>query len=521
MRGYVLATLCAATAACGVSPPPAADDGPRGDAVRAYTQAGLLVRDEHLPEAAELYDRAASLDPSSAQVWLAGARVRSRLHQYPEAITRGERALALSPNHIEVVDVLGSAYLAMRRLDDAHRLYAEFVQRRPEPAVGWAGLAAVASARREYETAERTLVKAVERAPEVAEYWARLGIVRRRLNRPAAAAQALDRAALLHPGRRVLDQQIFELAIEGGDFDVARSAAERLKGPEKAELHVARELLNRKDLVGAAGQLERLLARDASRHDARLLLAGIHARVERLLEAAALLAEIPADVPEWVDAQRLHGWIHSESGDMKAAVERLEAASKAAPDRVELVLELARALRANGDLKAARARLAASIERWPAHHAIRYQHAMVVHEMGDEAAALRAMFGVLSVEPDHPGALNFIGYTWTEQGKRLERAEAFIRRALAQNPTEGAIVDSLGWVLFKRGRLDDAEATLRRAVSLAPEQAEIHFHLAEVLWAAGRKKEARKHYDSAIAKTRNDDERKRYEARRRARAGRR
>lgn len=521
MRGLVLTALCAAVCACGASPPPATDDGPRGDAVRAYTRAGLLTRDGHLHEAAELYDRAASLDPRSTRAWLAGARVRNRLHQYPEAIARAERAYAHDADDPEVIDVLGSAYLAARRLDAVQELFAGYVQRHPEAAVGWAGLAAVAYARREYETAERTLVRAVERAPDNAKYWTRLGILRRHLNRPAAAARALDRAATLHPGRHVQDQQIYELAIEGGDFDVARSAAERLVGPEKAGLHVAMELLNRKNLVGAAGQLEQLLARDASRHHARLLLAHIHFRVERLENAAALLAEIPAGVPEWVDAQRLQGQIHWKSGDPKRAVARLEAASKAAPDRVELVLELAGALRAAGDLEAARARLVQAIERWPANPAVRYQHAMVLDATGDEDGALRAMFGVLSVEPDHPGALNFIGYTWTVQGKRLERAEAFIRRALSRRPDEGAIVDSLGWVLFKRGRLGDAEATLRRAVSLAPDQAEIRFHLAEVLWAAGRKKEARKHYDAAVEMTVDDDERKRFEARRRARAGRR
>jgi len=513
----VLVVVTVVLTGCGAAQGPPEAPGLSADAARAGTRAEALVQAGRLAEAAELYDRAASLDPSSARIWLGGARVRFRLQQWPEAITRAERALALDGDDPQTVTTLGHAYLAARRLDPAHRLYRQLVLRRPTDARGWAGLASVAAARRDLEAAARNLERAVASEPGAAEYWARLGTVRRRLRRPAAAARALDRAARLDPGRRALDRQVYELALEGGDPDVARSAASRLFGAEAAEWKVATGLLGRDDPVGAAGALEQLLERDASRHDARLLLARIHARVGRLDASALLLEALPESAPQWVDGQRLSGRIRAASGDLPGALRHLRAAFDVSPERKDVTVELAEACRATGALEEARARLAVAIERWPDDASVRYQHAMVVYAMGDEDVAVRAMFGVLSVQEDHPGALNFIGYTWTLQGRRLARAEAFIRRALDRRPDDGGIVDSLGWVLFKRGQLEEAEAELRRAVTLSPDSGEIHFHLAEVLWARGRRGEARAHYEAAVSKTREGAERQRFEARRRAR----
>ena len=61
------------------------------------------------------------------------------------------------------------------------------------------------------------------------------------------------------------------------------------------------------------------------------------------------------------------------------------------------------------------------------------------------------MRALLAVNPDHAEALNFVGYAYAEQGVRLEEAERLVRRALELKPRSGHILDSLGWVLFRRG----------------------------------------------------------------------
>ena len=65
-----------------------------------------------------------------------------------------------------------------------------------------------------------------------------------------------------------------------------------------------------------------------------------------------------------------------------------------------------------------------------------------------------------------------------------------IDKAVQQRPNDGAIVDSLGWVLLREGDTKDAVKTLERAVELEPQDATINGHLGDAYWAAGRKLEA-------------------------------
>ena len=70
---------------------------------------------------------------------------------------------------------------------------------------------------------------------------------------------------------------------------------------------------------------------------------------------------------------------------------------------------------------------------------------------------------LLQRNPDEPGPNNDLGYLYAEQGKNLEKAESMIRKALQEDPESFAYLDSLGWVLFKRGKVKEALEPLKKA----------------------------------------------------------
>jgi tetratricopeptide (TPR) repeat protein len=96
----------------------------------------------------------------------------------------------------------------------------------------------------------------------------------------------------------------------------------------------------------------------------------------------------------------------------------------------------------------------------------------------------------LALSPEQPYVLNYFGYTWADKSRNLPQAREMIEKALQKRPNDGAIVDSLGWVMFRQGQIADAVKTLERAVELEPEDPEINGHLGDAYWAAGRKLEA-------------------------------
>src|ERR1700730_9217428 len=97
----------------------------------------------------------------------------------------------------------------------------------------------------------------------------------------------------------------------------------------------------------------------------------------------------------------------------------------------------------------------------------------------------------LDLQPEQPHVLNYLGYSWIDQGINLDEGMKMIKRAVDQRPDDGYIVDSLGWAYFRIGNYDDAVKNLERAIDLKPEDPTINDHLGDAYWRVGRTLEAK------------------------------
>ncbi len=115
----------------------------------------------------------------------------------------------------------------------------------------------------------------------------------------------------------------------------------------------------------------------------------------------------------------------------------------------------------------------------------------VAHERAHQWPLAEADFKhALELAPDQPTVLNYLGYSWADQGTNLAEARTMIDKALQQRPDDGAIIDSLGWVTLRQGDPQEAVKLLEHAVELQPEDPTINGHLGDAYWAVGRKLEA-------------------------------
>src|SRR5258705_1148130 len=97
----------------------------------------------------------------------------------------------------------------------------------------------------------------------------------------------------------------------------------------------------------------------------------------------------------------------------------------------------------------------------------------------------------LELQPEQPHVLNYLGYSWIDQGINLDEGMKMIRRAVDQRPDDGYIVDSLGWAFYRIGNFEDAVKNLERAIVLKPEDPTINDHLGDAYWRVGRTLEAK------------------------------
>jgi len=97
----------------------------------------------------------------------------------------------------------------------------------------------------------------------------------------------------------------------------------------------------------------------------------------------------------------------------------------------------------------------------------------------------------LELFPDQPHVLNYLGYSWIDQGVKLDEGMEMIKKAVQQRPDDGYIVDSLGWAYYRLGNYEEATKQLERAIELKPEDPTINDHLGDAYWRVGRVLEAK------------------------------
>ena len=134
--------------------------------------------------------------------------------------------------------------------------------------------------------------------------------------------------------------------------------------------------------------------------------------------------------------------------------------------------------------------LSLGVEAVPNSTRMLYARANLLERAGRFGAAESDYRSILELTPGDAGALNALGYALTNNTERFSEAAELLEEAIAKDPRNPAIIDSLGWVYFKLGKNRQAEVLLKEAYQQYPDP-EVAAHLIELLWSVGREIEAR------------------------------
>ena len=123
---------------------------------------------------------------------------------------------------------------------------------------------------------------------------------------------------------------------------------------------------------------------------------------------------------------------------------------------------------------------------------------MLCDEIEGSLACLDHMFRVIELDPGYASALNYIGYTYVEKGVNYKEAEIFLTRALEVSPDSGHIIDSLGWLYYRKGELEKAVHELEKASKHLPNDPVVTKHLADAYLKQSKKTKAFELYEKAF-----------------------
>ena len=446
-----------------------------------------------------------TLDPKSleahraaAQAALALGRIDESARQYQIVLSSSPRGTDVELKQLETELEASDDVFAARRLAD--RLAADFPS--SVVALRLQGLAAL---------------RADDPAPAVGDFSRALALM------PAATSNEPDEAG---EARRELQQGLWRARILSGDaqepLEQSRALAEHDATPANI-LNYALLLLAAHQDQAALAQLE-VLARDRESQAVALRLLGLVEFQNGDLDAAGrdftkllttgkyvdesfyylgVIAERHADLEK---ALRLYAQVQGGDnaeaalvrastilqthGAAPAAQEILDHLIEDEPARApEVVAARAKIYADAGDARQALAVLGRGREQYPDSVDLRYAIATTDEEAGHVGAALQELNQVLKERPDDPAALNAYGYTLADHNRKLAQARGLIERAYAAAPRNAAILDSLGWVLYRQGH-DDQALPYSAAAYAEDRGADIGAHYGEVLWHLGRHAEA-------------------------------
>lgn len=128
-----------------------------------------------------------------------------------------------------------------------------------------------------------------------------------------------------------------------------------------------------------------------------------------------------------------------------------------------------------------------------------YSQALLYEDVDQIQKSEEKLKKILSIDDSHSAALNALGYLLSVHTLRLDEAYGYIKKAYELKPDDPAIIDSLGWVAYRKGDLEDAEHYLRLAFKKLPDP-EVASHLVEVLAKQGEQDEALKLLNEMLKK---------------------
>lgn len=231
-------------------------------------------------------------------------------------------------------------------------------------------------------------------------------------------------------------------------------------------------------------------------HDfAWLTIASLYEQWGNPAKALVAYSKIGPASPLYWQARLRAAALDAQEERFDSAVSRLRALVAEKPDRIDAALTLADLLRSKERYADAVAAYDTAIERiktvhehhWP----VFFGRGMVLERVKQWPRAEADMKKALELSPEQPYVLNYLGYSWIDQGLNLDAGMKMLKRATELRPDDGAITDSVGWAYYRLGQFDEAVEWLERASEQKGEDATVVEHLGDAYWHVGRRREAR------------------------------
>ncbi len=482
----------------------------------AYLQAAKQSNDPRIAERAlkiSIYAKQPGLAYQAAKRWveLAPDNVEARqtlavlalrLNRQQEALDQFEYLLQ-KDEHGNGAPYQSMLALLLREPDRerALKIMAQLVALRPQDPQAHFAYARLAVHAEDWPLAEQHITRCLELKPGWAEALILQAQISLKQGRGSTARARLEAALQHEPDNVELQQAYARLLVDLEDFEGARAQYRSLlkRQPDNGQVVYSLALLALEagDLKEARTRFKKLVALDFQTQQAYYYLGAVAEEQNKPERALQWYNKVDSESDHWIEVQIRVARLEAQAGDVKAARDRLRTLRLAQPGQAQRLFLVEGEILSEIERHVEAYKLYSDyLETRPDDLEILYARSLVAENLDRVDQAEKDLRAVLKVEPDNTRALNALGYTLADRTDRYDEALVYVQKAFDQTPEDPAVIDSMGWALYRLGRLQEARDHLQKAYDMTGDS-EIAAHLGEVMWAMGDKDIARALWDKA------------------------
>ena len=202
--------------------------------------------------------------------------------------------------------------------------------------------------------------------------------------------------------------------------------------------------------------------------------------------------------PRYLEAQINLANLLARTQNVDKAIEKLDAIEDLTTEQQIIVIQTEAALLSKAKRNQESFQLLEkAIKNLPNTPELVYDYALAAERIKKLDLMESELRKAIAAKPDFAAAYNALGYSYADRNIKLDEAQQLIEKALSLSPNDYYMLDSLGWVHYRKGNLDKAVTYLQQAYNMNPDP-EIAAHLGEVLWQKGQHEEAKKIWRDAL-----------------------
>jgi tetratricopeptide (TPR) repeat protein len=464
----------------------------------------ILAKRDSIQDALAAAQRAVNLDPSdpTARVFL--AQLYSQLQEFELAISEYRVILARDPDNKDVRLQLVTLLIRSKDYEGALDELSILTHREPELIIGHYYEGKINLELKEYDKAEKAFLRVLELNEGFLPALFDLAALYATSGKLGMAAETYQRILVSDPTETTARERLIDLYYKMGQKDLAEKHLHEMKefigpGNEKRR-RLGLLYLRYGKLQESIDELTAIVSAWPNDLEARYYLAAALEESEDLDEAYRNFDLVTPGSDYFVNARIHMAYILEKQERAGEAIELLrQTIAQTSEHPPQLYLVLASLYEVEEEHESAIGALREGLQYNNENTDLYYRLGIVLGKLKRMDESIKQMEMVIEIDPRHADALNYIGYTYADENIHLDRALELIEKAIKYKPNSGYIIDSLGWVYFRKGLYDKALTELKKAVELAPHDPAITEHLGDVYYKKQEYGNALKAYEKAIS----------------------